>query len=113
MLQRQLLKEIHGCISTGKEANVYHAITETGDIFTCGRGDMGQLGLGEYKDSASMTIVDGLAEMEVTDVACGAEHTVVCTEDGKVFAFGSNRYSQLGVLRPGQEALLEINSPSR
>ena len=93
----------------------YHtaAITETGDIFTCGRGDMGQLGLGEYKDSASMTIVDGLAEMEVTDVACGAEHTVVCTEDGKVFAFGSNRYSQLGVLRPGQEALLEINSPSR
>ena len=47
---------------------------------------MGQLGLGEYKDSASMTIVDGLAEMEVTDVACGAEHTVVCTEDGKVFA---------------------------
>ena len=46
----------------------YHtaAITETGDIFTCGRGDMGQLGLGEYKDSASMTIVDGLAEMEVT-----------------------------------------------
>ena len=31
MLQRQLLKEIHGCISTGKEANVYHAITETGD----------------------------------------------------------------------------------
>ena len=31
MLQRQLLKEIHGCISTGKEANVYHAITESGD----------------------------------------------------------------------------------
>ena len=31
MLQRQLLKEINGCISTGKEANVYHAITENGD----------------------------------------------------------------------------------
>ena len=31
MLQRQLLKEIHGCISTGKEANVYHAITDSGD----------------------------------------------------------------------------------
>ena len=60
-----------------------------------------------------MTIVDGLAEMEVTDVACGAEHSVVCTEDGNVFAIGSNWYSQLGVLRPGQEALLEINSPSR
>merc|ERR1711990_902497 len=31
MLQRQLLKEIHGCISTGKEANVYHAMTESGE----------------------------------------------------------------------------------
>jgi len=31
MLQRQVLKEIHGCISTGKEANVYHAMTENGD----------------------------------------------------------------------------------
>jgi len=31
MLQRQLLAEIHGCISTGKEANVYHAMTESGE----------------------------------------------------------------------------------
>ena len=31
MLQRQVLKEINGCISTGKEANVYHAMTENGD----------------------------------------------------------------------------------
>ncbi|CBY11937.1 unnamed protein product [Oikopleura dioica] len=30
MLQRQLLHSIHGCISTGKEANVYHALTESG-----------------------------------------------------------------------------------
>ena len=31
MLQRQLLAEIHGCISTGKEANVYHAMTDSGE----------------------------------------------------------------------------------
>ena len=27
----QVLKEIHGCLSTGKEANVYHAMTEKGE----------------------------------------------------------------------------------
>jgi alpha-tubulin suppressor-like RCC1 family protein len=91
----------------------YHTavITETGDIFTCGRGDMGQLGLGSYKDSASMTIVDELSEIEVTDVSCGAEHTIVCTADGKVYGFGSNRYSQIGMVRPGENgALLQIAS---
>merc|ERR1711976_490565 len=31
MLQRQVLKEIHGCLSTGKEANVFHAMTEKGE----------------------------------------------------------------------------------
>ena len=31
MLNRNVFSEIHGCISTGKEANVYHAITDTGE----------------------------------------------------------------------------------
>ena len=28
MLNRELLTEIHGCVSTGKEANVYHALSK-------------------------------------------------------------------------------------
>ncbi len=30
LLSRQIVSEINGCISTGKEANVYHATTKTG-----------------------------------------------------------------------------------
>ncbi|KIM25826.1 hypothetical protein M408DRAFT_331003 [Serendipita vermifera MAFF 305830] len=30
MIGRELVKEINGCVSTGKEANVYHALTPTG-----------------------------------------------------------------------------------
>jgi RIO kinase 1 len=30
MLNRGVFSEIHGCISTGKEANVYHATTAAG-----------------------------------------------------------------------------------
>ncbi|KAJ3114432.1 Serine/threonine-protein kinase RIO1 [Phlyctochytrium bullatum] len=31
MLNRNIIYEINGCISTGKEANVYHAVTEQGE----------------------------------------------------------------------------------
>ncbi|TPX59485.1 hypothetical protein SpCBS45565_g07731 [Spizellomyces sp. 'palustris'] len=31
MLNRNIIYEINGCVSTGKEANVYHATTESGD----------------------------------------------------------------------------------
>ena len=51
--------------------------------------------------------------VEITDVACGAEHTIACSESGEVYGFGSNRFSQLGVLRPAQKAVLEVMSPSR
>ncbi|GMH45534.1 hypothetical protein BSKO_13491 [Bryopsis sp. KO-2023] len=30
MINREVFEEIHGCISTGKEANVYHAVTKDG-----------------------------------------------------------------------------------
>ena len=30
LLKNQVIKEINGCISTGKEANVYHAVSFDG-----------------------------------------------------------------------------------
>lgn len=32
LLQRGMLSNLHGCISTGKEANVYHATDENGSL---------------------------------------------------------------------------------
>lgn len=31
LLNKGVIQEIHGCVSTGKEANVYHAILDTGE----------------------------------------------------------------------------------
>ena len=77
----------------------YHTalVTENGDLFMCGRGDSGQLGLGNYLDQPSPVCVTSLERHDVIDVACGAEHTVVCTEAGMVFGMGSNHFSQLGL----------------
>lgn len=37
-----------------------------------------------------------LATKRVVDVACGSLHCLVCTEDGKVYAWGDNDEGQIG-----------------
>ena len=73
-------------------------VTEAGDLLMCGYGKDGRLGLGDEDDRATPTLVaravfDGEA---VLMVACGEEHTVVATEGGGVYTFGSGEYGQLG-----------------
>uniref|UniRef100_M4B9Y6 Uncharacterized protein n=1 Tax=Hyaloperonospora arabidopsidis (strain Emoy2) TaxID=559515 RepID=M4B9Y6_HYAAE len=40
---------------------------------------------------------------QVTSVACGAQHTLVLLQDGRLFAMGDNEFGQLGTKR-GEEA---------
>ena len=65
-------------------------VTEVGDLFMCGWGEYGRLGLGDEEDRTTPTLVaravfDGEA---VLMVACGGEHTAAVTEGGGVYAFG-------------------------
>ena len=73
-------------------------VTDAGDLLMCGCGRGGRLGLGDKEDQATPTQVaraafDGEA---VLMVACGMEHTVVATEGGGVYTFGSGIYGRLG-----------------
>lgn len=42
-------------------------------------------------------LVDGLEAHSITQVACGAQHTLAQNEWGEVFAWGSNSNGQLGL----------------
>lgn len=68
-------------------------LLENGQLYMCGRGVNGQLGLPKFADKSEPVHVPNLAS--ATSVACGARHTLVSTKDGLVFAFGDNRSSQL------------------
>ena len=35
-------------------------------------------------------------QIKVKQVACGIDHTLLVSEDGKVYAFGSNKHFKLG-----------------
>eukprot|EP00945_MAST-04E_sp_MAST-4E-sp1_P006835 g6835.t1 len=81
-------------------------ITDAGDIWSWGRGLEGQLGHAEkVKDEdkpVPMTHPD-LADLRFKLVACGRYHTVVTTEDGIVYTFGSNKGGQLSTKEVGPE----------
>ena len=41
-------------------------------------------------------MVEGLVGVKVVHVAAGAEHTVICTKEGRVWAFGYGIVGRLG-----------------
>ena len=51
-------------------------------VYSWGRGEDGQLGLGDTNDQYKPVLVDALKDKDVVQVACGSGHTVVLTDDG-------------------------------
>ena len=67
-------------------------ILEGGRLMSFGRNQNGQLGNGDINDCYQPQDVAALENTVVTRVACGAEHSACCTEDGKVYSWGWGRY---------------------
>ncbi|CAA3029559.1 PH, RCC1 and FYVE domains-containing 1-like isoform X1 [Olea europaea subsp. europaea] len=55
----------------------YHiaALTSTGNVYTWGKGEHGQLGLGDIKDRNSPTLVEALRGRQVEHILCGPSST--------------------------------------
>ncbi|XP_078415890.1 uncharacterized protein rpgra isoform X2 [Cetorhinus maximus] len=62
-----------------------------------GSNNWGQLGLGTKNTINKPTCVKALKSEKVKLVACGRNHTLVCTEQGNVYATGDNSEGQLGL----------------
>lgn len=70
-------------------------------LFAFGANEKGQLGLNLNKTNVVQrpSVVNSKALMnhKVKMVACGTAHTLVCTEDGLTYSWGSNKDGQLGL----------------
>eukprot|EP00892_Ulva_mutabilis_P000327 jgi/Ulvmu1/10295/UM060_0097.1 len=80
------------------------AVSGEGTLFTWGWGHGGRLGHAHFAGEGAQRLmaqihplpVAGLARQRVTSVAAGKHHTLACTAEGYVYAWGSNRHGRLG-----------------
>lgn len=71
-------------------------LSTTGELFGVGRNNYYQIGAPETETYKYPQLVNSLKEINIVDVACGDEHTVCVSSEGKVYGFGKNSHYQLG-----------------
>ena len=71
-------------------------VTRDGDSFSWGLGEFGQLGHGTIFNQEYPKMIDDLCGLGVSDVACGAKHSVVVTVTGRAYSFGFGGNGRLG-----------------
>lgn len=83
---------------TAVVAGGYHSliIDESGDLWSYGYNQYGQLGHAENAGTDSPTSTPIKVMSNVKSVSAGAYHTLVIKENGDLFSFGNNQYGQLG-----------------
>nr|XP_060626146.1 X-linked retinitis pigmentosa GTPase regulator-like isoform X1 [Anolis sagrei ordinatus] len=86
-------KPLH--ISCGDEHT--SVVTENGKLYMFGSNNWGQLGFGTKNSVNKPTCVKALKPEKVKLAACGRNHTLICTEQGNVYAAGGNSEGQLGL----------------
>ncbi|GMH39002.1 hypothetical protein BSKO_06900 [Bryopsis sp. KO-2023] len=84
-------------VSVAAGSNHTLVITETGELWTCGRGRRGQLGHGNFIDSFRLSRVDALkGGLRIVSAAAGTSHSLALAADGSLYSWGGGEYGQLG-----------------
>jgi alpha-tubulin suppressor-like RCC1 family protein len=80
-------------------AGSYHSLllSENGLVFSFGKNDYGQLGLGHLDTVSTPTLIKQLELYTVLSISAGGAHSVVCDLEGKVYTFGRGTHGQLGL----------------
>ena len=65
-------------------------------VWSCGRNNFSQLGLGDTAHRYTFTQVTTNAD-DIKSVYCGGYHTLILKNDGTLWGCGNNVYGQLGL----------------
>jgi len=92
------------CDSTAMAVSVGYnftlAVTEHGDLYTFGKNDLGQLGLGHFDDTETPAFIDkdvAFRGQQVVMVSAGRRHAACVTSDGAMWAWGNAFTGCLGM----------------
>ncbi|DBB10173.1 TPA: hypothetical protein ACH3X3_001750 [Trebouxia sp. C0006] len=73
-------------------------LTESGNVWACGRNNRGQLGLGSKAGSfaTSPQRLEALSGANIVSIAAGAEHCLAANAAGQLFSWGCGSNGRLG-----------------
>ncbi|XP_027921396.1 ultraviolet-B receptor UVR8-like isoform X6 [Vigna unguiculata] len=90
-----------GIRTEGVAAGLWHTVCTSadGDVYAFGGNQFGQLGTGSDQAETIPRLLDcpSLENVNVKRISCGARHSALVTDTGKVFCWGWNKYGQLGL----------------
>ncbi|KAK3381667.1 hypothetical protein B0H63DRAFT_546298 [Podospora didyma] len=92
VIQDVVLAKLHSAVLTTDPVS---------NLYICGIGRGGRLGLGDENTRFTYTAVQGsLADRKAVQVALGQNHSMAIDDSGSVWTWGSNAYCQLGYAVP-------------
>ncbi|KAF4134020.1 Ubiquitin-transferase HECT domain-containing protein [Phytophthora infestans] len=98
----QVVDALSSQVVTKVACGLYHTVAATsdGEVYSFGKNDYGQLGLGHARNLKTPALVKtslGESDEKIVAVSCGYYHTVTISEKGKLITWGRNDYGQLGI----------------
>ncbi|XP_010075477.1 PREDICTED: probable E3 ubiquitin-protein ligase HERC3, partial [Pterocles gutturalis] len=96
--QPQLVERLKGIPLAQIAAGGAHsiAVSLSGAVYSWGKNDFGQLGLGDTEDRDCPSYVGALEHWKTVFISCGADHTAALSKEGLVCTFGAGGAGQLG-----------------
>ena len=91
MRELNIVQTKNAC-ATGYEHTI--TLSDDGTVYSFGRNDGGELGLGHYNDVYLPTPIPNLPQINM--ISCGCFFTVCVDVEGFIWTFGCNKYGQLG-----------------
>lgn len=101
-----------GSISRGSSHSI--AVTENGRAFSWGKNKCGQLGLSSFEEQMDSLKLIEMPGVIFRNVSCGLEHSLLLSNKRKIYAFGSNKFGQIGnACQENQWTPIEIDHENR
>lgn len=72
------------------------ALNNSGQVYSFGRGNYGQLGHGTEDDCLIPKMIKTFSEKSITQIACGDHHSLALSDSGELYAWGYGEMLQLG-----------------
>jgi RCC1 and BTB domain-containing protein len=72
------------------------ALTDSGKVYGWGWNNYGQVGSGKYYSQYIPEIISPNNNQKFKSISCGYQHSLLLTNEGDIYAFGSNYFGQIG-----------------